>query len=164
MAASIEPITKTFAAEVRGVDLTAGVSDADAAVIDAGMDRYAVLVLRGQDIIDDQQIAFSELFGPLEMPGSATNITKPEDRRLGAGLADISNLDRDNRVLGRGDRQRMFNLGNRLWHSDSSFRAVPAKYSLLSGRAVPARGGATQFADMRRTTLAGDAPTVEQAA
>ena len=78
-----------------------------------------------------------------------SNITKPEERRLGLDMADVSNLDRDSRPFARDDRRRMFNLGNRLWHSDSSFRAVPAKYSLLSGRVIPASGGNTEFADMR---------------
>jgi len=149
MTVTIEPIHPVFAGEVSGIDLTQPIGADDAAAIEAGMDRYAVLVLPGQDITDAQQAAFSRLFGDLERPGPASNITKPEERRLGLDIADISNLDQDNRVLGRDDRQRMFNLGNRLWHSDSSFRAVPAKFSLLSGRVVPAKGGETQFADMR---------------
>jgi alpha-ketoglutarate-dependent 2,4-dichlorophenoxyacetate dioxygenase len=64
-------------------------------------------------------------------------------------MADVSNLGADHKPLARNDRRRMFNLGNRLWHSDSSFRAVPAKYSILSGRVVVERGGRTEFADMR---------------
>jgi alpha-ketoglutarate-dependent 2,4-dichlorophenoxyacetate dioxygenase len=107
----------------------------EVAAIEAGMDQYAVLVFHHQDITDEQQAAFSRNFGPLERAGSASNITRPEDRRLGPEIADISNLDRHERLLGRDDRQRMFNLGNRLWHSDSSFRATPAKYSLLSAHA-----------------------------
>ena len=64
-------------------------------------------------------------------------------------MSDISNLDRDGRMLARDDRRRAFNLGNQLWHSDSSFKAVPAKYSLLSARVIPSSGGNTEFADMR---------------
>jgi alpha-ketoglutarate-dependent 2,4-dichlorophenoxyacetate dioxygenase len=64
-------------------------------------------------------------------------------------MIDVSNLDRDHKPLGRDDRRRMFNLGNRLWHSDSSFKAIPAKYSLLSGRTIVDQGGNTEFADMR---------------
>ena len=64
-------------------------------------------------------------------------------------MADVSNLDKDHKPLARDARTRMFNLGNRLWHSDSSFRAVPAKYSLLSGRIIVDKGGHTEFADMR---------------
>jgi alpha-ketoglutarate-dependent 2,4-dichlorophenoxyacetate dioxygenase len=76
-------------------------------------------------------------------------VVKPEQRRLSVELADISNLDRDNRIFERIDRRRMFNLGNQLWHSDCAFRAAPAKHSLLSARAIPSSGGNTEFADMR---------------
>jgi alpha-ketoglutarate-dependent 2,4-dichlorophenoxyacetate dioxygenase len=77
------------------------------------------------------------------------NVTKDADRRLDPDMADVSNLGADHKPLARDDRRRLFNLGNQLWHSDSSFRAVPAKYSLLSGRIVVDAGGNTEFADMR---------------
>ncbi len=149
MTVTIRQIHPVFVGEVDGVDVRCPLSAGDAAAIDAGMDSYAVLVFHGQDITDEQQVAFSENFGTIERSSTATNITKDGERRLGLDMADISNLDRHNRLLGRETRQRMFNLGNRLWHSDGSFRAVPAKYSLLSARAVPTRGGDTEFADMR---------------
>lgn len=149
MPIEIRPLHPVFAGEVSGVDLRQPLDAETVAAIEQGMDRYAVLVFHDQRITDDEQVAFSRNFGELELPGAASNITRPEDRRLGPLLADISNLDKHNRPLGRDDRQRMFNLGNQLWHSDSSFRAVPAKYSLLSGRVVPAKGGNTEFADMR---------------
>jgi alpha-ketoglutarate-dependent 2,4-dichlorophenoxyacetate dioxygenase len=136
-----------FVAEIGGIDLTRPITRPQAAEIEAAMDRYGVLVFHDQHFTDEQQVAFSENFGPLE-PALA-NVTKPKDRRLQLNLADISNLDRDNQLLARDDKRRMFNLGNMLWHSDSSFKATPAKWSLLSGRAVPAQGGDTQFADMR---------------
>src|SRR3546814_18826155 len=105
----------------------------EVAAVEAGMDRYAVLVFHGQDVTDEQQAAFSRNFGDLEIPGSSSNVTKPEDRRLRtAEIADISNLDKNDNPLGRDDRQRLFNLGNHLWHSDSSFKATPAPYSLPS--------------------------------
>src|SRR3546814_9617271 len=130
----------------------------EVAAVEAGMDRYAVLVFHGQDVTDEQQAAFSRNFGDLEIPGSSSNVTKPEDRRLRtAEIADISNLDKNDNPLGRDDRQRMFNLGNQLWHSDSSFKATPAKYSLLSGRIVPSAGGNTEVADMRAAWDALDA-------
>src|ERR1700757_2182675 len=91
--------------------------------------------------------------------GVGSNITKPEERRLRIELADVSNLKKGGELFDRDDRRRMFNLGNRLWHSDSSFRATPAKYSLLSGRAIPATGGDTEFADMRAAYDALDAET-----
>jgi alpha-ketoglutarate-dependent 2,4-dichlorophenoxyacetate dioxygenase len=148
MTIRIRQLHPLFVGEVDGVDLRQPLGADEVAAVEAGMDRYAVLVFHDQPLSDEQQVAFSRNFGAIE-PAVNSNVTKPEDRRLSIELADISNLDRDNRVFARDDRRRMFNLGNELWHSDSSFRAVPAKYSLLSGRAVPARGGNTEFADMR---------------
>ena len=149
MPIAIRPLHPVFVGEVEGIDMRRPLAREEVAAIEAGMDEYAVLVFRGQEITDEQQAAFSRNFGELEIPGAASNITKQEDRRLGREIADISNLDKHSRILGRDDRQRMFNLGNRLWHSDSSFKAVPAKYSLLSARVVPSSGGNTEFADMR---------------
>jgi alpha-ketoglutarate-dependent 2,4-dichlorophenoxyacetate dioxygenase len=97
------------------------------------MDRYAVLVFRDQNITDDQQMAFTKNFGEIEN-AKGGNITKDHEYRLKQGMVDVSNLDKDGKPLPRDDRRRMFNLGNRLWHSDSSFRAIPAKYSILSAR------------------------------
>jgi alpha-ketoglutarate-dependent 2,4-dichlorophenoxyacetate dioxygenase len=145
---SIRQIHPVFVGEVLGVDLAQPLSPADVATIEAGMDRYAVLVFRGQDITDDQQMAFTLNFGAIESaPGG--NITKPNEYRLKKGMIDVSNLDKDGKPLERNDRRRMFNLGNRLWHSDSSFRAKPAKYSILSARVIANQGGNTEFADMR---------------
>ena len=112
------------------------------------MDRYAVLVFRDQAIDDDQQLAFTLNFGKIEN-AEGGNITKQSELRLKDGMVDVSNLDKDGKPLARSDRRRMFNLGNRLWHSDSSFRATPAKYSILSGRLIANDGGNTEFADMR---------------
>ena len=112
------------------------------------MDRYAVLVFHDQDITDEQQIAFTRNFGEIENSAGG-NVTKPHEKRLNPLMNDVSNLGQNNRPLARDDRRRLFNLGNQLWHSDSSFRAIPAKYSLLSGRIVVEKGGNTEFADMR---------------
>lgn len=149
MSLTIRQIHSVFVGEVSGVDLRKPLSRDEAAAIDAGMAQYGVLVFHGQDISDEAQIAFSANFGTLELPGSVSNITKDTERRLRAELADVSNLDQGHKPFARDDRRRMFNLGNQLWHSDSSFRAVPAKYSLLSGRIIPPEGGNTEFADMR---------------
>jgi alpha-ketoglutarate-dependent 2,4-dichlorophenoxyacetate dioxygenase len=148
MTVSIRQIGPCFAGEVSGVDLTKPLSREEVAAIEAGMDKYAVLVFHDQPVTDDQQIEFSRNFGTIEA-AVGSNITKPEDRRLRVELADVSNLKKGNELFDRDDRRRMFNLGNRLWHSDSSFRATPAKYSLLSARAIPSKGGDTEFADMR---------------
>jgi alpha-ketoglutarate-dependent 2,4-dichlorophenoxyacetate dioxygenase len=148
MSLTIRPLHPRFVGEVAGIDLREPLTGAEVAAIEAGMDRYAVLVFHDQPLTDAQQIAFSRQLGEIELAVNS-NVLKPEERRLAVELADVSNLDRDHRILARDDRRRMFNLGNQLWHSDSSFRAVPAKYSLLSARQVPTAGGNTEFADMR---------------
>jgi alpha-ketoglutarate-dependent 2,4-dichlorophenoxyacetate dioxygenase len=111
------------------------------------MAKYAVLVLPGQDITDEQQLAFTANFGPFQDGANSTE--RRQELRLDPAFADVSNLDRTGQKLARDDRRRMASLGNRLWHSDASFRVVPANYSLLSGRIVVTRGGNTEFADMR---------------
>jgi alpha-ketoglutarate-dependent 2,4-dichlorophenoxyacetate dioxygenase len=136
-----------FAGIVSGCDLSRPLSAADIAAVHAGMDRFGVLVFREQRIDDDEQVAFSRSLGPLEL--ATGDIAAPEERRLGMELNDISNLDKHERVLARDDRRRLFGLGNQLWHSDSSFKPVPAKYSILSARRIPESGGNTEFADMR---------------
>jgi alpha-ketoglutarate-dependent 2,4-dichlorophenoxyacetate dioxygenase len=145
---SIRQIHPVFVGEVRGVDLTQPLSQEEVAAVEAGMDRYAVLIFRDQQITDDQQMEFSKNFGAIEN-AKGGNITKAHEYRLKQGMVDVSNLDKEGKPLARDDRRRMFNLGNRLWHSDSSFRAIPAKYSILSARVVASEGGNTEFADMR---------------
>jgi alpha-ketoglutarate-dependent 2,4-dichlorophenoxyacetate dioxygenase len=145
---SIRQIHPVFVGEVSGVDLTKPLTREEAAAIDAGMDRYAVLVFHDQNITDEQQMEFSKNFGEIEN-AKGGNITKDHEYRLKKGMVDVSNLDKEGKPLPRDDRRRMFNLGNRLWHSDSSFRAKPAKYSILSARTVASKGGNTEFADMR---------------
>jgi alpha-ketoglutarate-dependent 2,4-dichlorophenoxyacetate dioxygenase len=158
MAVSIRQIHPVFIGEVSGVDLRRDLSREEVGAIEAGMDRYAVLVFHGQDITDEQQIAFSRNFGEIENSAGG-NVTKPDQKRLSPLMNDVSNLGEDNRPLARDDRRRLFNLGNQLWHSDSSFRPIPAKYSLLSGRIVAKKGGNTEFADMRAAYDALDAET-----
>ena len=148
MTVSIEQVGPTFAGRVSGIDAARPLTSDEVAAIEAGMDRYAVLVFPEQDITDEQQVAFTENFGQLEDTAGG-NVSKRNELRLSPKLADVSNLDQDGKPLGRDDRRRMFNLGNQLWHSDSSFRATPAKYSILSGRRVQQGSGNTEFADMR---------------
>jgi alpha-ketoglutarate-dependent 2,4-dichlorophenoxyacetate dioxygenase len=146
---AIDPISRPFfAGEVSGIDLTRPLSREQADAIDAGMDRYGVLVFHDQHFTDDTQLAFSRNFGELET--ASGELTFGQKRRVASDLVnDISNLDNDNRIRGVDDRKRLFGLGNRLWHSDSSFKEVPAKFSLLSARFIPSAGGNTEFADMR---------------
>ncbi len=158
MTLSIRPLNPEFAGEVYCVDITRPLSRDEVDAIEAGMDRYAVLVFHDHRLTDDEQRAFTRNFGSLESsPGG--HIATAAERRLPLDMQDASNLDKDQKPLGRDDRRRMFNLGNRLWHSDSSYRAMPAKYSLLSGRIVVERGGHTEFADMRAAYDALDAAT-----
>ena len=149
MPLSIRPLHSAFAGEVSGIDITAPISRADVEAIEAGMDHHAVLVFRDQDVTDEQQIAFTLNFGELEHYPSPGHIRKREEHRLGPGMADFSNLDRHGNIMSAEDRVWFFKLGDRLWHSDSSFRPIPAKYSLLSGRIIPSWGANTEFADMR---------------
>src|SRR5258708_7262856 len=146
---SIRPLTPVIAGEVAGVDCRRPLDAREVAAVEAGMDRYAVLVFRDQDLSDEQQLAFTRHFGELEHYATPGHIRKKGAQRLGPGIADFSNLDKDGNILSDDDRVWFFKLGDRLWHSDSSFRPIPAKYSLLSGRVIPSWGADTEFADMR---------------
>ena len=157
MAIEIQPLTPHIGARLTGIDTTRPLTAAEIAAIDAGMDKYAVLVQPGQNLTDEQQLAFSRNFGPLEE--GANSAVRNSELRLDPAFADVSYLDKDGRMLGRDNKRRMAALGNRLWHSDASFRAVPAKYSILSGRIVTDNGGNTEFADMRAAYDALDAAT-----
>lgn len=148
MSVNIRQVGPCFAGEVEGVDMTKPLPAEDAAAIHAGMDTYAVLVFRDQHITDEQQLAFTLSLGEIEPPSKASLRAK-DDYRLPDTFADVSNLDKHNKPMARDDRRRLFAIGNRLWHSDSSFKKIPAKYSLLHAVAVPSKGGNTEFADMR---------------
>ena len=143
------PLHPAFAAECSGVDISQPIPPQVAAAIEAAMDRYAVLVFRrGAPLTTEQQIAFTKSLGELEPP--YTRIIAQEGTRLdNDALADQSNLGPGDKILPREDRKRLFILGNRLWHSDSSYKTVPAKYSLLCAHVIPPEGGDTEFADMR---------------
>ena len=145
-AVSFRQVGPCLAAEVEGIDLTQPLSPEEVAAVHAGMDQYAVLVFHDQPLTDEQQLAFTRSLGEIE---HAIGTGLREQYRLPTTFADVSNLDVNNQVFARDSRTRLFSLGNRLWHSDSSFKVVPAKYSLLHARSVPSRGGNTEFADMR---------------
>ena len=158
MPVTTRQIGPCFAAEVDGVDMTKPLSPDQVAAIHAGMDRYAVLVFHDQKIDDDQQLAFTRSLGDIEHSIGAS-LRAPDEYRLPTTFADVSNLDKNNRPYARDDRRRLFAIGNRLWHSDSSFKVVPAKYSLLHARSIPSRGGNTEFAYMVAAYDALDAET-----
>jgi alpha-ketoglutarate-dependent 2,4-dichlorophenoxyacetate dioxygenase len=149
MAISIRRLHPTFVGEVSGVDITKPLSRDQVAEIEAGMHEHAVLVFHDQPLTDQQQIEFTRNFGELEVT-LAGQMKKPEERRFQQlELGDISNMDEHERLRARDDARRMYALANRLWHSDASFRAVGAGYTLLHARVVPSNGGNTEFADMR---------------
>jgi alpha-ketoglutarate-dependent 2,4-dichlorophenoxyacetate dioxygenase len=145
MAIQVLPLHPTLGAEVRGVDLTRALTPEIFAEIEAAFNLHGILVFPEQRVTDEQQLAFSQRFGPLEVNPNYAGAKM----RLRPDIADISNLDAEGRVLARDDRRNLFNLGNQLWHTDSSFKRIPAKCSLLSARELPSSGGETEFADLR---------------
>ncbi len=148
MPITMRQVGPCFAAEVDGIDLSKPLSREEIDAVHAGMDRYAVLVFHDQKITDEQQLAFTLSLGGIEH-SIGTSLRGPDEYRLPTTFADVSNLDKDNKVFARDDRPRLFGLGNRLWHSDSSFKVTPAKYSLLRAVSIPSKGGNTEYADMR---------------
>lgn len=143
MALSITPLTPVLGAEVTGIDIGA-LSDGDFAAIETAFEDHSVLVIRGQLGIDDAgQAAFSRRFGDLETTISAN----PGGE--GTSIAVFSNVDADGTLIPPRDKRMVFNSGNQMWHSDSSYKPVPAKASMLSGRVVPPEGGETEFASGR---------------
>jgi alpha-ketoglutarate-dependent 2,4-dichlorophenoxyacetate dioxygenase len=157
MTIAIRQLHPLFVGEVSGVDLRSPPTPDTFRAIAGALDRFAVLVFREQPLEDEQQIAFSRLFGRLET--SIGTIRKDRKQRLRGELADISNLDENSGVRAAGDRFRVNMLANQLWHTDSSFKRVPGKVSLLSARKVPPIGGETEFADLRASYDALDEAT-----
>ena len=149
MALTFTPLHAVIAAECSGVDISQPLTPEQAAAIDAGMDKYAVLVFRqGTPLTTPQQTAFTLNFGEQEPP--YTQIQAADGVRIAdPGVSDISNLAADGGILARDDRKRLSGLGNQMWHSDSSYKNSPARYSLLCAHVLPPEGGDTQFADMR---------------
>jgi alpha-ketoglutarate-dependent 2,4-dichlorophenoxyacetate dioxygenase len=143
MAPVVEKLHPLFVAEISGVDLTRPADPATISALREAFEEHSILVFRGQDITDEQQVAFSEHFGPLErmLIGSQGG---------GTPLAWLTNVDRETgEIIPLDDKRMIRNLCNMLWHSDSSFKKVPALASILSGREVAGEGGETQFATMR---------------
>jgi alpha-ketoglutarate-dependent 2,4-dichlorophenoxyacetate dioxygenase len=141
------PVTEGFAAEIGDVDLSKPLSNADWQVIEEAFDKFAVLILPDQEMSQQQHVDFALRFGPIDrsMMVDMTDVKC----RVPPEIADVSNIDVSNQVWSEDDRLRMFQMGNRLWHTDSSFKKVPAKASLLYMREIPPVGGQTEFADMR---------------
>ena len=164
MTLSIKQLAPTFAGEVTGVDCRERLSADEVTAIHAGMAEFAVLVFRDQPLTDDEQLRFTLYLGDLEETrgGTSGNIhfrTDREVRNLGVGIKDFSNVGPDGAPLSSNGRAYAFKLADQLWHSDSSFNAIPASYSLLSSRSVVSWGGNTEFADMRAAYDALDGET-----
>jgi alpha-ketoglutarate-dependent 2,4-dichlorophenoxyacetate dioxygenase len=147
MAITVCPVTANFAAEIGDVDLSRPLASADVASIKQAFWDYAVLIFPGQELSEEQHLDFARHFGPLETSIAALN---PDAKlRLSNKLADVSNLNSQNEIWGERSRVRMLQLANRLWHTDSSFKYLPARASLLYALAIPPVGGHTEFADLR---------------
>jgi alpha-ketoglutarate-dependent 2,4-dichlorophenoxyacetate dioxygenase len=151
MGIAIRAVQNGFAGEVTGIDICEPLATDVVEAIERGMDQYAVLTFPDQPLTDAQQVEFTRNFGELEIT-LAGQMAKPEDRRFQQlELGDISNYNGADttKLRERTSKKRMYALANRLWHSDASFRAVGAGYTLLHARIVPSKGADTQFADMR---------------
>lgn len=147
MTVTLAPVTENFAAEVGDIDLSMSLSAADRSAIEDAFNRYSVLVFPDQHLSVEQHLGFARNFGPLE---TSVHASRSDARlRLRPDLGDISNLALDGKVWAEKDRRRMYEMGNRLWHTDSSFKRIPAKASLLYAYTIPPVGGQTEFADMR---------------
>jgi len=132
-----------FGVEIRHVNVVAPMAESTFSAIRTALEERALLLFRNQDIDDDAKIAFSRRFGPLETTISAN----PAGGTL---FARQSNLDTTtHEVIPPDDPRMIYQKANLLWHSDSSFKPVPAFCSLLSARLIPREGGDTEFADMR---------------
>jgi alpha-ketoglutarate-dependent 2,4-dichlorophenoxyacetate dioxygenase len=149
MSITVKPVTPEFVAEIAGIDLAQPLVPADRDGIEDAINRYAVVVFRGQRLSDDPQIDFARQLGPIQASAQRARHHDIRHRLASSEIADISNLDGEGRVLEPDSRRRLDWLANRLWHTDASFRAVPGALSLLYAHIVPEQGGETEFADLR---------------
>ena len=146
---SVKQLHPLFVGEISGIDVSRPLSPSDHKAIVDAIDRYAVVVFHGQKLDDATQIAFASQFGPVESSAAKLRQRDVKHRLASNEIADISNLDSEGKVLQPEARRRLDWLGNRLWHTDASFRRVPGALSLLYAHIVPPEGGETEFADMR---------------
>lgn len=150
MSMTARPLHPVFAAELDGAALS---EPLDAAAVDAvvgAINRHGVLVFRRDMPLDNERhLAFARRLGPLQRIKMLPMLGKTGIRLPTAELIDVGNLDETGKVMAADDRRRLFHLGNLLWHTDVSFDANRAVYSLLSAHVVPPSGADTEFADMR---------------
>ena len=152
MKLAVTPLHPLFVAKITAVDLSKPIDKDLHREIERVMDAYAVCVLPGQHLEDEEQIAFSRFYGPLEVSpgiGRSPETAPPDARIRHREIFDISNLDQNGSVLGADNARSSFMLGNQLWHTDSSFRQESASWSMLHAKVIPTAGGDTEFADTR---------------
>jgi alpha-ketoglutarate-dependent 2,4-dichlorophenoxyacetate dioxygenase len=147
MGITVCPVTPTFAAEIGDVDLSQPLSSGDLEAIKDAFWKYSVLIFPGQQLTPEHHLAFSAKFGPVEK--ERTLDPKATSSRFQGEFADISNLTAEGKIWGEASRQRMYKAGNKLWHTDSSFKRLPSLCSLLYSRTIAPIGGHTEFADQR---------------
>ena len=147
MTIDINPISKEFAAEITGLSIERPLNDDTRDDIISALDTYATVVVRGAPVSQEKQIGFALRFGSLDEVNGV--LSTGIERRVRPELTDVSNIDADKKLFDHNDRRRLFNLGNRLWHTDSSFKRVAAKYSMLHAHTVVPEGGETQVCDLR---------------
>jgi alpha-ketoglutarate-dependent 2,4-dichlorophenoxyacetate dioxygenase len=148
MTLTFRQIHPHFVAEVSEIDLRKVDDQATLDQIRAGMDQYAVLVFRKQQLSNKEHLEFSQRFdGKLHTQTSLSVLTK--NRHGNEALSDVANVNEQGEIMARDDRRRMTNIGNRLWHTDASFVNPPGRYSLLLGKVIPPVRADTEFADMR---------------
>jgi len=147
MTIAVFPVTPGFVAEIGDIDLSTPLAPTELLAIEQAFTTHAVLIFPDQRLSQDQHLDFARNFGPLET--TIALFRKDTKLRVRKEFADVSNLDADNKVWGENSRRRLFELGNRLWHTDSSFKRLPARASLLYARSIPPVGGHTEFADER---------------
>ncbi len=139
----IVPLGPGFGAELRGITLADVASDDTAYdAVRQTFEEQSVLVLRNQDVSDELQLAFSRRFGPPE-------VTKIGSQGAGTHFVVLTTIGPDGKVVPPDHRMAMRNRANQLWHTDSSFKRVPALASILSARIIPAHGGETEFVSTR---------------
>ncbi len=142
MALRIEPLTEFFGASVSGFDAREPLSAETQEEISAAFEDFSVLVFHDQPLTDEQQITFSKYFGPLEetLPGLVGS---------GSKIVRVSNMLADGSLKEPGSHLALFGAANLMWHSDSTFKAAPAKGSILSARQIVKQGGDTEYASGR---------------
>jgi alpha-ketoglutarate-dependent 2,4-dichlorophenoxyacetate dioxygenase len=146
-ALTLTPVHPLFGARATGIDLRKPLGPGEKSQVKAAMDRYAVVVFPGQLMSDEEHAAFAEQFGTIE--DTPTLVDQARRRLSNMRINDISNLGPDGKIWAPDDRRRMYNLGNLLWHSDSSFKPTPAYWSMLQAKTIPPHGGETEYVDTR---------------